>query len=76
MSAVLGGLRSFGHFWYSFVIGDDWIGAAGVVALVAGAYGLRALGIPFWWWGPVVVPATAVVTVVRALRRRVRAAPG
>lgn len=28
----MGLLRSFGRFWYDFVIGDDWKIAAGVVA--------------------------------------------
>lgn len=27
----MGVLRSFGRFWYDFVIGDDWKIAAGVV---------------------------------------------
>ena len=27
----MGFLRSFGRFWYDFVIGDDWKIAAGVV---------------------------------------------
>ena len=25
-------LRAFGHFWWDFVVGDDWRAAAGVVA--------------------------------------------
>lgn len=28
-------LRSFGQFWYDFIIGDDWKIAAGVVLAVA-----------------------------------------
>ena len=28
-------LRSFGAFWYDFVIGDDWRGAAVVVLALA-----------------------------------------
>lgn len=28
-------LRSFGRFWYDFIIGDDWKIAAGVVLAVA-----------------------------------------
>ena len=31
-------LRSFGRFWYDFIVGDDWRIAAGVtVVLAAGA---------------------------------------
>ncbi len=32
-------LRAFGAFWYDFVIGDDWLVAAGVVIGLAGTYG-------------------------------------
>jgi hypothetical protein len=28
-------LRGFGHFWYDFLIGDDWTIAAAVVVAVA-----------------------------------------
>ena len=28
-------LRSFGAFWYDFIIGDDWRGAAVVAAALA-----------------------------------------
>lgn len=31
----MGVLRSFGRFWYDFVIGDDWKIAAGVVVALA-----------------------------------------
>ena len=30
----MGFLRSFGRFWYDFVIGDDWKIAAGVVLAI------------------------------------------
>ena len=38
-------LRAFGAFWYDFVIGDDWLVAAGVVAALAGTYGLSQAGV-------------------------------
>ena len=36
-------LRSFGRFWYEFIVGDDWRIAAGVaVVLAAGAVAVAA----------------------------------
>ena len=36
-------LRSFGRFWYEFIVGDDWRIAAGVtVVLAAGAIAVAA----------------------------------
>ena len=36
-------LRSFGRFWYDFIVGDDWRIAAGVTAvLAAGAVAVAA----------------------------------
>ncbi|HEX7627058.1 MAG TPA: hypothetical protein VF379_08360 [Gaiellaceae bacterium] len=44
---------SFGRFWWDFVVGDDWLAAAGVAA----ALGLTAI-VATWWILP---PAVAVV---------------
>jgi hypothetical protein len=61
---------SFGRFWYDFIIGDDWVAAAGVLVMLGGAYGLLQVGIPAFWFGPVAILLTALVTVRRGLRRR------
>lgn len=45
MSLVARALRGFFGFWYQFVIGDDWVGAAGVVVLIAGTWGLMQIGL-------------------------------
>ena len=37
-------LRSFGAFWYDFVIGDDWRGAAVVACALALTALLRSSG--------------------------------
>jgi hypothetical protein len=51
-------VRSFGRFWWNFIVGDDWRVAAGVVlALVVMAL-LSSGGIDAWWLLP---PAVAVV---------------
>ena len=62
-------VKAFGRFWYGFIIGDDWTAAAGVVVLILGTYGVLALGMPAWWFGPVVVVATAALTIRRELTR-------
>jgi hypothetical protein len=53
---VSGWLRSFGSFWYDFVIGDDWRAAAAVVAgLALTAVLAHVAGAPAWWVMPVAV---------------------
>jgi hypothetical protein len=79
-------LRAFGAFWYDFVIGDDWLVAAGVVAGLAGTYGLHRAGVAAWWLLPVLLAVLLPVSLRRATggrllprrtpgRRRPRAAP-
>jgi hypothetical protein len=60
---------SFGQFWYSFIIGDDWLAAACVLVMLGGAYGLVRLGIAAYWFGPLAILLTVLITVRRALRR-------
>jgi hypothetical protein len=63
---VSGWLRSFGAFWYDFVIGDDWRGAAAVVAgLALTAVLVHVAGVPAWW----VMPVAAFGALAWSLRR-------
>ena len=64
---VLSKLRAFGAFWYDFVIGDDWLVAAAVVAGLAGTYGLHRAGVVAWW----LLPLVLVVVLPASLRRAV-----
>ena len=51
-------LRSFGAFWYDFVIGDDWRGAAVVVAALAvTALLVHGAGVNAWWLLPLAIVA-------------------
>jgi hypothetical protein len=62
-------LRQFAHFWYDFVVGDDWRLAAGAaVALGATALAHHA-GITSWWIAPVVVASLLILLVVRSVPR-------
>ena len=58
-------LRNFVRFWYDFIIGDDWVIAAGVViALIATAL-LVQLGVNAWW----AIPLAVVVMLATSLLR-------
>jgi hypothetical protein len=61
-------LRSFGRFWWNFVVGDDWRLAAGVAV----AIGLTALlahqGVDAWW----LLPVAVAFLLAESLRRAVR----
>ena len=58
-------LRAFGAFWYDFVIGDDWRGAAVVAAAIAAPAALVAAGVNAWW----LLPVSALAALGWSLRR-------
>ena len=59
-------LRAFGAFWYDFIIGDDWLVAAGVVVGLAGTYGLNKAGVTAWWLAPLLIAVLLPVSLSRA----------
>jgi hypothetical protein len=62
-------LRSFGAFWYDFVIGDDWRGAAVVTAgLAATALLVHVAAVNAWW----LLPLAVIAGLAWSLRRVVR----
>jgi hypothetical protein len=64
-------LRAFGEFAYDFVIGDDWVVAAGVVIALAVTYALaHGAGLAAWWLVPAVVLVLLPVSLWRAVRRK------
>ena len=56
-------VAAFGRFWWDFVIGDDWVAAAGVVAGLA----LTAL-LAAWWVMPIAVAIVLTMSLLRAAR--------
>ena len=58
-------MRCFAHFWWDFVVGDDWRVAAGIVL----AFGLTALlattSAPAW----LVLPLAVAAVLWLSLRR-------
>jgi hypothetical protein len=59
-------LKSFGAFWYDFVIGDDWHVAALIVAgLALTAILAHAAGVNAWY----ILPLTALAALAWSLHR-------
>jgi hypothetical protein len=58
-------LRGFAAFWYDFVVGDDWRGAAVVAGALAGTAALVAAGVDAWW----LMPAGVIAALGWSLRR-------
>jgi hypothetical protein len=63
-------VKSFGFFWYDFVVGDDPVVAIGVVIALIATAGLVALHVPAWWLLPLAVTALLAVSLRRATRPR------
>jgi hypothetical protein len=61
-------LRSFGRFWWDFVVGDDWRVAAGVAVALGLCAALAQDGITAWWVVPPAVVAVLAASLLRATR--------
>jgi membrane protein implicated in regulation of membrane protease activity len=61
-------LTHFLHFWYDFLVGDNWMMAAGVVPALAVSAGLACRDWHAWW----VLPVAAVVLLTAPLWRATR----
>jgi hypothetical protein len=57
-------IAAFGRFWWDFVVGDDWVAAAGVIAGLALTAALAA-----WWVLPIAVAIVLTMSVLRAAAR-------
>ena len=63
-------LKNFAHFWYDFIIGDDWRVAAGIAVALALTKLLTSNGTNAWWLLPAAVAVLLVATVWRGARSR------
>ena len=61
-------LVAFGRFWWDFVVGDDWLTAAGVVVAIGVTASLVAGGVDAWWLLPAAVALLLAVSLRRAAR--------
>lgn len=63
-------IKAFGAFWYDFIIGDDWLVAAGVVIALALTYALSRTRVPAWWLLPLALAVLLPVSLWREARKR------
>jgi hypothetical protein len=65
-------LKSFGAFWYDFIIGDDWqVAALLVAALALTALLVHLAGVNAWW----LLPVCAFAALAWSLRRATAGKP-
>jgi hypothetical protein len=57
------------RFLWDFVVGDDWVAAAGVIVGLGVLAAARSAGVALWWLLPLWVLGTLSVTLRRAVRR-------
>ena len=62
-------IRAFGHFWWNFVVGDDWRAAAGVAIGIGVTAAIAAADIAAWWF----LPLAVAVVLALSLRRETSA---
>ena len=58
-------MRRFGHFWWDFVVGDDWRVAVGIAL----ALGLTAVLATTWASAWIVMPLAVAAVLWLSLRR-------
>ena len=63
-------LKAFGAFWYDFVIGDDWVLAAGVVLALAVTALVASVSSTAWWIMPAAIVVLLPLSVWRGTRQR------
>ena len=62
-------VRSFGRFWWNFIVGDDWRVAAGIAFALGVASLLTHGGIDAWWLLPLAIALVLVDSLWRATHR-------
>jgi len=65
-------LKTFGRFWYDFIVGDDWKLAAGAIACIALAFFATHHDVNVWWLVPLAVAALLSVSLAHASWRATR----
>jgi hypothetical protein len=58
-------MRRFGHFWWDFVVGDDWRVAAGIAV----ALGVTAILATAWASAWIILPLAVAAVLWMSLRR-------
>jgi hypothetical protein len=61
-------LKKFLLFWYDFIVGDDWVIAVGIVAVLALLELLARRRLDVWWLMPAAVVSLLALSLWRATR--------
>ncbi len=61
---------TFGRFWWDFVVGDDWLTAAGLVIALGVTAAVAHDDVSAWWLLPVAVIGLLAVSIRRATTRQ------
>ena len=59
---------AFGRFWWDFVVGDDWLSAAGVIVAIGVTAAVARSSISAWWVMPLAVTLVLYASIRRAIR--------
>ena len=62
-------VKAFAAFWYDFIVGDDWLVAAGVVLGLCLTYALSRTAVPAWWLLPAALALVLPLSLWRASRK-------
>ena len=65
-------LKTFGRFWYEFIVGDDWKLAVGAVLTVSLTFFLTHHDVNAWWFAPIAVAALLGISLAHASSRATR----
>ncbi len=61
-------MKRFASFWWDFLVGDDWLVAAGIVVALGLTALLAASSVPAWW----LLPLAVALVLWQSLRRAAR----
>lgn len=67
---MLARLKTFGHFWYDFVLGDDWRVAVAVVLALTLTWAVSTTAVSAWWVTPAIFAVLVPFTLWRAVSNR------
>ncbi len=62
-------VQRFLHFWYDFIVGDDWSIAAGVAFGLALTWVVVQRGLNAWWLMPLVVIIVLAISLWREVNK-------
>ena len=62
-------MKRFLHFWYDFIVGDDWTIALAVVGGLTLIGVLARRGVEAWWLMPLAVTVLLAISLWREVRQ-------